>query len=82
MNQQQKQRGLAFFCLPHEKHLNPPCFPLSGGASLMSLGLGSQTDVPPVYGFSIQCRVTSEDPEQNFQVGEPPGGPGGWITRG
>ncbi len=45
-----------------------PC-PAPGGASLVSLGLGTQADVPPVYGFAIQCRVTSEDPEQNFQVG-------------
>ena len=27
-----------------------------------------QATVPPINGFSIQCRVTSEDPEANFQV--------------
>ncbi len=44
---------------------------IAGGASLADLGLGSQADVPPPYGFAIQCRVTSEDPEQNFQVRRP-----------
>jgi pyruvate carboxylase len=29
--------------------------------------MGSQAEVPPIYGYAIQCRVTSEDPEQNFQ---------------
>ncbi|GLC41025.1 hypothetical protein PLESTB_000951200 [Pleodorina starrii] len=66
---------------------------VAGGASLISLGLGTQADVPPVYGFSIQCRVTSEDPEQNFQPDtgrleayRMPGGPGirmdGAVTTG
>jgi pyruvate carboxylase len=32
--------------------------------------LAPQADVPPLNGFAIQCRVTSEDPEQNFQVQE------------
>jgi hypothetical protein len=41
---------------------------IAGGASLAALGLGSQEAVPPPKGFAIQCRVTSEDPEQNFQV--------------
>ncbi|PNH00295.1 Pyruvate carboxylase, partial [Tetrabaena socialis] len=52
-----------------------------------------EADVPPVYGFSIQCRVTSEDPEQNFQPDtgrleayRMPGGPGirmdGAVTTG
>jgi pyruvate carboxylase len=41
---------------------------IAGGASLADLGLGSQADVPKPKGFAIQCRVTSEDPEQNFQV--------------
>jgi pyruvate carboxylase len=41
---------------------------IAGGASLAELGLGSQAAVPPPKGFAIQCRVTSEDPEQNFQV--------------
>lgn len=66
---------------------------IAGGASLVSLGLGTQADVPPVYGFAIQCRVTSEDPEQNFQPDagrleayRVPGGPGirmdGAVTTG
>lgn len=66
---------------------------IAGGASLASLGLGTQADVPPVYGFAIQCRVTSEDPEQNFQPDagrieayRVPGGPGirmdGAVTTG
>jgi hypothetical protein len=41
---------------------------IAGGASLADLGLGSQALVPPAKGYAIQCRVTSEDPEQNFQV--------------
>ncbi len=41
---------------------------IAGGASLAELGLGSQAEVPPTNGFAIQCRVTSEDAEQNFQV--------------
>lgn len=42
---------------------------IAGGATLTDLGLGTQDQVPPLKGFAIQCRVTSEDPEQNFQVG-------------
>lgn len=42
---------------------------IAAGCSLQDLGLATQDDVPPPYGFAIQCRVTSEDPEQNFQVG-------------
>jgi hypothetical protein len=42
---------------------------IAGGMSLAQLGLGSQAAVPAPKGFAIQCRVTSEDPEQNFQVG-------------
>jgi pyruvate carboxylase len=41
---------------------------IAGGASLSELGLGSQAAVPAPKGYAIQCRVTSEDPEQNFQV--------------
>jgi pyruvate carboxylase len=47
-----------------------PCFcslQIAGGLSLKDLGMGSQEEVPPIYGYAIQCRVTSEDPEQNFQ---------------
>jgi len=40
---------------------------IAGGSSLEDLGMGSQSSVPPPNGFSIQCRVTSEDPERNFQ---------------
>lgn len=40
---------------------------IAGGASLADLGLSSQAAVPPAYGYAIQCRVTSEDPERNFQ---------------
>eukprot|EP00878_Enallax_costatus_P014326 GHUV01014985.1.p1 GENE.GHUV01014985.1~~GHUV01014985.1.p1 ORF type:complete len:629 (+),score=177.76 GHUV01014985.1:102-1988(+) len=56
---------------------------IAGGASLAELGLGTQAEVPKPKGFAIQCRVTSEDPEQNFQPDSgrleayrPPGGPG------
>lgn len=66
---------------------------IAGGASLADLGLGSQGDVPPPYGYAIQCRVTSEDPEANFQPDSGrleayrvPGGPGirldGAVTTG
>lgn len=44
-------------------------FVFAGGASLADLGFATQADVPPLNGFAIQCRVTSEDPEANFQVG-------------
>ena len=55
--------------------LNPASRPLpaprqikiAGGATLAELGLGSQEDVPKPNGYAIQCRVTSEDPERNFQ---------------
>ncbi|WIA32059.1 hypothetical protein OEZ86_002911 [Tetradesmus obliquus] len=56
---------------------------IAGGASLAELGLPSQAAVPAPKGYAIQCRVTSEDPEQNFQPDSgrleayrPPGGPG------
>ncbi|KAI8467848.1 MAG: pyruvate carboxylase [Monoraphidium minutum] len=66
---------------------------IAGGMSLADLGLGTQADVPPLNGFAIQCRVTSEDPEQNFQPDSGrleayrvPGGPGirldGAVTTG
>ncbi len=44
---------------------------IAGGATLADLGLGSQDAVPRPSGFAIQCRVTSEDPERNFQVHKP-----------
>jgi pyruvate carboxylase len=56
---------------------------IAGGATLAELGLPSQEAVPPPNGFAIQCRVTSEDPERNFQPDagritayRSPGGPG------
>jgi pyruvate carboxylase len=46
--------------------------PPAGGATLADLGLANQAAVPPPYGFAIQCRVTSEDPEQVGALGAPP----------
>ena len=40
---------------------------IAGGKSLADIGFASQADVPSPNGFAIQCRVTSEDPEKNFQ---------------
>ena len=40
---------------------------IAGGARLSDLGLGSQPSVPPPNGFAMQCRITSENPERNFQ---------------
>ena len=42
---------------------------IAGGATLDSLGIGKQEDIPPPRGYAIQCRITCEDPERNFQVG-------------
>ena len=44
---------------------------IAGGASLADIGLGDQAAVGSPNGYSIQCRVTTEDPTQNFQVGGP-----------
>ena len=52
-----------------------------------------QEDIPKPLGFAIQCRITSEDPERNFQPDagrisayRSPGGPGirldGALTAG
>ena len=41
---------------------------IAGGASLADIGLGDQAAVGVPNGYSIQCRVTTEDPTQNFQV--------------
>jgi len=56
---------------------------IASGMSLAEMGFKSQSDVPMPRSFAIQCRVTTEDPEKNFQpeVGRieayrPPGGPG------
>jgi pyruvate carboxylase len=66
---------------------------IAGGAKLSDLGLGTQAAIPPPNGFAVQCRVTSEDPEQGFQPDagrleayRVPGGPGirldGAVTTG
>ncbi|KAA6420341.1 MAG: pyruvate carboxylase [Trebouxia sp. A1-2] len=56
---------------------------IAGGATLDSLGIGKQEDIPPPRGYAIQCRITCEDPERNFQPDSgriqayrSPGGPG------
>ena len=41
---------------------------IAGGAPLSALGLGSQADVPAPLGYALQCRITCEDPDRNFQV--------------
>ena len=41
---------------------------IAGGASLTDVGIGKQGDIPPPRGYAIQCRITCEDPEKNFQV--------------
>ena len=56
---------------------------IAGGASLADLGLPDQASVPGPLGYAIQCRITCEDPERNFQPDagriqayRSPGGPG------
>ena len=41
---------------------------IAGGATLADIGIGKQEDIPPPRGYAIQCRITCEDPERNFQV--------------
>ena len=41
---------------------------IAGGATLADVGIGKQEDIPPPRGYAIQCRITAEDPERNFQV--------------
>lgn len=41
---------------------------IAGGARLSDIGLGTQEAVGQPLGYSIQCRITTEDPTQNFQV--------------
>lgn len=41
---------------------------IAGGATLGEVGIGKQEDIPPPRGYAIQCRITAEDPERNFQV--------------
>jgi pyruvate carboxylase len=66
---------------------------IAGGAKLSELGLGTQEAIAKPNGFAVQCRVTSEDPEQGFQPDagrleayRVPGGPGirldGAVTTG
>ena len=40
---------------------------IAAGASLADLGFATQADVPRVKGYAIQCRVTCEDPNENFK---------------
>eukprot|EP01025_Chloroclados_australasicus_P027830 TRINITY_DN2754_c0_g1_i6.p1 TRINITY_DN2754_c0_g1~~TRINITY_DN2754_c0_g1_i6.p1 ORF type:complete len:1182 (+),score=199.76 TRINITY_DN2754_c0_g1_i6:462-4007(+) len=40
---------------------------IAGGASLTEIGLGDQKTINPPSGYAIQCRVTAEDPEQDFR---------------
>ncbi|GMH36667.1 hypothetical protein BSKO_04540 [Bryopsis sp. KO-2023] len=56
---------------------------IAGGASLEECGLPPQDRLPEPNGFAIQCRVTSEDPLENFkpdsgrlEAFRVPGGPG------
>ncbi|KAL3135464.1 hypothetical protein ABBQ38_005949 [Trebouxia sp. C0009 RCD-2024] len=56
---------------------------IAGGASLADVGIGKQEDIPAPRGFAIQCRITCEDVERNFQPDSgriqayrSPGGPG------
>jgi pyruvate carboxylase len=56
---------------------------IAAGASLRDCGIPQQSAVPPPSGFAVQCRVTSEDPTENFkpdcgriEVYRSPGGPG------
>eukprot|EP00891_Asterochloris_glomerata_P005106 jgi/Astpho2/5106/fgenesh1_pm.00073_%23_5_t len=56
---------------------------IAGGATLSDLGIGEQDSIPLPKGYAIQCRVTCEDPERNFQPDtgriqayRSPGGPG------
>lgn len=41
---------------------------IAGGATLGEVGIGKQEEIPPPRGYAIQCRITAEDPERNFQV--------------
>lgn len=56
---------------------------IAAGATLAECGLDGQEAVPPPAGYAVQCRVTCEDPSENFKpdVGRIeayrlPGGPG------
>lgn len=41
---------------------------IAGGATLDSMGIGTQEDVGAPLGYALQCRITAEDPSANFQV--------------
>lgn len=41
---------------------------IAGGATLESMGIGTQEAVGQPLGFALQCRITAEDPAANFQV--------------
>jgi pyruvate carboxylase len=41
---------------------------IAGGATLGSMGIGTQEDVGQPLGYALQCRITAEDPAANFQV--------------
>lgn len=41
---------------------------IAGGATLESMGIGTQEDVGAPLGYALQCRITAEDPRMNFQV--------------
>lgn len=41
---------------------------IAGGATLGSMGIGTQEDVGEPLGYALQCRITAEDPAANFQA--------------
>jgi pyruvate carboxylase len=56
---------------------------IAAGATLADCGIPEQAAVPLPSGFAVQCRVTCEDPTENFkpdsgriEVYRSPGGPG------
>ena len=56
---------------------------VAAGATLADCGIPEQAAIPPPAGFAVQCRVTCEDPTENFkpdngrlEAYRMPGGPG------
>ena len=56
---------------------------IAAGATLAECGIREQASIPPPAGFAVQCRVTCEDPGENFKPDNGrleayrlPGGPG------
>jgi pyruvate carboxylase len=56
---------------------------IAAGATLADCGIPEQAAIPPPVGFAVQCRVTCEDPSENFkpdngrlEAYRVPGGPG------